>query len=381
MSGVDIDTSENFFAGETKLPQGLAVSPIVAAKCMQDIARTRAFIGGVNAAITDQLAKKDQVNILYAGTGPYGLLLLPLLLKFNRCPISVTLMDIHQTSIDGVKKVATALGINDCIDQILLADATQWQPYSGVEFDIIISETMKNALKKEPQLFIFAHLQQFLKHDGVLIPQKITLSAWLTNNDQERRLIMGEKVDYMPLKIGDFYVLDHSSAAELNIKGVESLNTSLIIPEFDAAYTDLKFCTDIQVYKNFNLLERQSDLTMPENFPWVSLQSHFPIVFSYVMEPYPRFVWRSEQLQASIELASFDETGDLNVPGAKRLWSKVRLDVLGELDKDLHNNEWSQDLEVMDNLGIPLEQWCPYLYTEQPSFSEFEHWLRQKIDG
>jgi hypothetical protein len=82
-SGIDVDTTENIAEGETKFAQGLAVSPVIAAKCLQDIARSRAFILGVNQAIQDKLTccdkliKDDKLTILYAGTGPYGLLLLP----------------------------------------------------------------------------------------------------------------------------------------------------------------------------------------------------------------------------------------------------------------------------------------------------------------
>jgi len=192
VSGVDFDTSENIGSGESYTKAGLAVSPVIAAKCLQDIARTRCFIQGIDQTIKDKIAEENGVvQVLYAGTGPYGLLLLPLLLNYKNAPLSITLMDIHQTSITAVKKVVKGFELEHIVSSIELADATQWQPENAVEFDVIISETMKNTLKKEPQLFIFAHLQQFLKQDGLLIPETITLSAWLTDTGKEMRQRMG----------------------------------------------------------------------------------------------------------------------------------------------------------------------------------------------
>ncbi|TMP68404.1 class I SAM-dependent methyltransferase, partial [Pseudoalteromonas ruthenica] len=76
------------------------------------------------------------------------------------------------------------------------ADATEWQATEPQSFDIIISETMTALLKREPQVFIFAHLSQYLKPSGVLIPEEVSLKSWLVNQAEP---------DYL---LGEFFKLD-----------------------------------------------------------------------------------------------------------------------------------------------------------------------------
>jgi len=375
ISGVDLDTSENIASGETYTKAGLAVSPVIAAKCLQDIARTCCFIQGIDQAIKDKIAEENGVvQILYAGTGPYGLLLLPLLLNYKNAPLSITLMDIHQTSITAVKKVVKEFALEHIVSSIELADATQWQPKNGVEFDVIISETMKNALKKEPQLFIFAHLQQFLKQDGLLIPETITLSAWLTDTGKEMRQRMGEQLNFEPMLITEFYQLNRNSAALLNQQGIACLSSEWQIPLFAKTHSDLKLCTHIQVYQQHQLTEFQSDLTINETFLECKLQSGKAFYFDYKMQPEPHFSWHSELFEIDLSLPKLTDVGRLNIMGVKRLWGKVQLDRQQLLDKQLQQAEWQTDMALMDSLGIGLENWVQYLY-QKPSFSEFEDWL------
>lgn len=56
--------------------QGKAVSPTTAAQCAEDVQRTRIFMQGVYAAIQQKLQRHSYhpIEVLYAGTGPFGLL-------------------------------------------------------------------------------------------------------------------------------------------------------------------------------------------------------------------------------------------------------------------------------------------------------------------
>lgn len=375
LSGVDVNTAENIAAGETKTKTGLAVSPVIAAKCLQDIARTRCFIQGIEQAIEDKITVKNGlIQILYAGTGPYGLLLLPLLLKYKNAPLSVTLVDIHQTSITAVNKVVKAFALEHIVKNIDLADATQWQPESGVEFDLIISETMKNALKKEPQLFIFAHLQQFLKPDGLFIPEAITLSAWLTDSGKEIRQRMEGELEFEPILIAEFYQLNKNTSAQLHQQGIACLNSKWDIPIFTKTHSDLKLCTNIQVYQQHQLTELQSSITINENFFDCKLQSGKTLYFDYKMQPEPHFSWHSELFEDDLSLPELTDVGRLNIMGIKRLWRKTQLDQQQRLDKQLQHAEWYTDMALMDSLGLSLENWTQYLY-QKPSFADFEDWI------
>jgi hypothetical protein len=404
-SGIDVDTTENIAEGETKLAQGLAVSPVIAAKCLQDIARSRAFILGVNQAIQDKLTccdkliKDDKLTILYAGTGPYGLLLLPLVFHYLQAQsqkppqglpsdqiipnIAITLLDIHETSITAVTKIVIALGLEQVIDEIVLADATQWQPKTPNQFDMIVSETMNYALRQEPQMFIFAHLQQFLKPDGVLIPEQVRLSAWLTDLGQETRKMLGETSTHRTQKIADFYQLDRRSAQDLLERGLTSLHYIGKLPSNCDDFPDLKICTDIQVYGDYRLTERESSLTLNKNFPNCRLQANQPIEFNYKMQPEPQFEWTSELSIISggrIELAAHQAMGRLDIVGVKRLWSKSQQQRLGALPNELQQVEWSRDLAIIDSLGVSLEEWVEQVfYCEE--FAQFEDWLEVRLNA
>lgn len=408
-SGIDVDTTENIAEGESKLAQGLAVSPVIAAKCLQDIARSRAFILGVHQAIQDKLTccdkliKDDKLTILYAGTGPYGLLLLPLAFYYlqnlsqnlsQKQPqglpseqiipnIAITLLDIHETSITAVTKVVIALGLEQVIDEIVLADATQWQPKTPNKFDIIVSETMNYALRQEPQMFIFAHLQQFLKPDGVLIPEQVRLSAWLTDLGQETRKMLGETSTHRTQKIADFYQLDRRSAQDLLEHGLTSLHYIGKLPSNCDDFPDLKICTDIQVYGDYRLTERESSLTLNKNFPDCRLQANQPIEFNYKMQPEPQFEWASELSITSggrIELVDHQAMGRLDIVGVKRLWSKSQLQRLGVLPNELQQVEWSRDLAIIDSLGVSLEEWMAQVFYCK-EFAQFEDWLEVRLNA
>ena len=46
--------------------------------CVDDIMRTRRFVRGVYHAMADMLnAREGKINLLYAGTGPFAMLVLP----------------------------------------------------------------------------------------------------------------------------------------------------------------------------------------------------------------------------------------------------------------------------------------------------------------
>src|SRR5688500_17471028 len=67
--GVDMGTVDDIATGETITAEGVAISPTMAAMCVDDFARTVQFIRGAHAAIRDlQLTINDRpILVLYAG--------------------------------------------------------------------------------------------------------------------------------------------------------------------------------------------------------------------------------------------------------------------------------------------------------------------------
>ncbi|MEF1229151.1 class I SAM-dependent methyltransferase, partial [Vibrio fortis] len=185
-----------------ELPTGVAISSVQAAKCVKEILRTQIFLKGVHQCFQDKLAQKESINVLYAGTGPYGTLVIPLLHLFRADQVKLWLLDIHPQNIESLKLLINELGVSDRVEFMGVADATRWQPDGNVTFDVLVSETMTALLAREPQVSIFSRLQRYLADDGELIPQQIVLGTELAAADSSGLL---------PIKLGSFFKLDRKT--------------------------------------------------------------------------------------------------------------------------------------------------------------------------
>jgi len=332
--------------------QGKAVSMITAAQCAEEFMRTQVFLRGVNQAIRDQLANKDRINILYAGTGPFGLLLLPLLPLFSPEKISVTLLDIHQESLDALQKVQNLLNVNDHIERIECVDILQWQPQPEQTFDIIISETMKAMLDQEPQVSIFAHLSPWLAKGGCLVPESISIEAWLTQQNNATYL-------------GNVFTLDHASALKLNRQHEPSIKQTLAIPSYPIdASSDLKFTTDITVYRQHKLSENQCSLNLPYWLREANPKPDSTLYCFYEFGVHPKFKFEFERLASFAEqcLPAANNQDLLNQPYLNRIWHKHHQQRHKKLPPHIQQQEWALDLKVFDILKLGLERAMQSLY-------------------
>jgi len=89
------------------LPSGKAIGMAGAAHCLLELKRTAVFLRGINKAI---LSKKKAhialpLRVLYAGTGPYGTLVVPLLTLLTPKDIIVDLLEINGLPV--FKKLST----------------------------------------------------------------------------------------------------------------------------------------------------------------------------------------------------------------------------------------------------------------------------------
>jgi hypothetical protein len=157
VSGV---TAGNITDKDINLPSGNAVSTIKAAHCLLEFQRTAVFLRGVYKAIL-RLKKNfpnERLHILYAGCGPYATLLTPLTTFFKADELAFHLMDINEASLNAAKKLYEALALNDYVEDWICADATIYRIPQGETRHLILSETMLNALRKEPQVEIMLNL-------------------------------------------------------------------------------------------------------------------------------------------------------------------------------------------------------------------------------
>ncbi|MCL1090353.1 phytanoyl-CoA dioxygenase family protein [Shewanella profunda] len=344
---------DGFFDTEASMtPFGKAVSLTTAAQCAEDPERGRVFMQGIYQAIQDRLKAHpgQAVNILYAGTGPFAWLLLPLLPLFSASQIQVTLLDIHQASIDKVMQLIQYFGLGDRIVTYVCVDATRWQPEPVQKFDLIVSETMKHLLQQEPQVQIFTHLQAFLEADGEFIPQNIELDAWL-----ECKTVQGRETHYL----GPLFALNRHTAQQLASGDLSLLAGSLLLPDFDQGTVTLKLTTVVQVYEQHKLRENQSQLTLPRYQQQLWLKPLSRLSFRYEIGPYPDFVFDLPLLKTV--LVSSDDLGGGGIYHLLRLWQKVQLQKRGESLPQLAH-EWTLDKALLDLCGIGLEPGMKALY-------------------
>lgn len=367
VGGVSTDEDINDWCN-ADLGSGVAISPILAAKCLRETLRTQLFMKGLYDCLSEMVKVKKSINIVYAGTGPYGCLLLPLLVLFPQSSIRVWLIDIHQENIDSIEKIVRELEVEDQIAAIEKCDATKWHPSENVKFDLILSETMTALLGTEPQVAIFAHLQRFLSDDGVLIPQQIVLSS---------KLMPFESSKKQALSLGEFFCLNQKTAEEIADGDVSCLQGNITLPKplssFD--YQTISFFTDIHVFGSHQLSLHQCSLNTPVSYSGLKLEPGGLVHFHYLFNARPKFEFIFP-IETMVErIPSTEELGSIELPGVKRFWHKTRLVGEGRHDRKTTEKELSREMDMLAHFGKKYQEALYYICHFKPEFHEFERWL------
>ncbi|PZR20376.1 MAG: hypothetical protein DI539_11070 [Flavobacterium psychrophilum] len=170
-------TSDEYLTqdNEVAVKGGVALSGLHAAACVDDFFRTVSFIKGVHKAINKliDMFPERTINILYAGTGPYATLILPLLPLFDKDRLSVIFLDINDQSVESVRKLIESFGLTDYDLDFAVADATTYVIPEHFPADLVVSETMHYGLTLEPQVAIVKNLAPQMPPHAILIPQEI----------------------------------------------------------------------------------------------------------------------------------------------------------------------------------------------------------------
>lgn len=367
VGGISSDENINDW-DNVELESGVAINPIQAAKCLEETLRTQMFIKGIYQCLLDKLSQKHTVNVVYAGTGPYGCLLLPLLALMPTAPIRVSLIDIHKDNTESIQRIVEHLGIDHQITSIECADATTWSPKSPVQFDIVISETMTALLGREPQVAIFAHLQQFLADDGILIPEKVSLSAVL---------LPFESANLPDIPLGQFFELNRELTRSLAKGHQDGLIGEIVLPRSFSSidYQHLSFRTDIQIYRAHWLTFGQCSLNLSIDYAGLKLEPGGSIKFCYRMTALPKFEFTFPVESMSSVLPEKTELGAIAVQGIKRFWHRARLIRDGRHGEAFVEREILTDIALLENFDVSYHQALSYVCDYQPSFDEFETWL------
>lgn len=372
ITGIDLHPEYFLDRHASQTANGKAVSCITAAQCAEEYMRTQVFLRAVFAAISSLSDGGKPVQVLYAGTGPFGLLVVPLLHLFSAEQVQVTLLDIHQESLDMLQRVTCCLGVNGCIKKIECIDILQWQPADNQKYDLVVSETMKAMLEQEPQVSIFAHLARYLTDHGQLIPQSIEIHAWLTRQEKE----------LSALHLGCLFRLDKHSALSIGVGNLNSLSGEIIIPEYDNALTDLKFCTEIQVHEGHKLTERQCSLNLPKIEADARPVPNSKLKFLYQLGPYPRFTfdYQSQGVVDRALLTGSENTDSLGVFHLERLWQRVQLNKSGYVEDEFMEFEYPLDLALFDGLKIAPQAGYQQLY-QSTNKQEFISYILAQHEG
>jgi hypothetical protein len=249
-------TGDNFNYQQIMLPSGKAISPSSAAFCLLELRRTAIFFRGINKAIQQKLSekKKDPVHILYAGTGPYATLILPLLTLYNPDDIKVDLLDINEISLLSAINLFKNIGLDPFIGETFLSDATTFT--FETKYDIIVSETMQAALKKEPQVAIMQNLIPQMTENTIFIPESVTVSASIVSaghwDDK-----MGTVNDIEIFVRKNLFTIDKD-----HLK-TETYHNELNFPPIDGTNINLQLDTEISVFGDEILNNSDCSLTLP----------------------------------------------------------------------------------------------------------------------
>ena len=345
---------------------GVAISPVQAAKCLQETRRTKVFLQAVNQAILDRAHTGEPISILYAGTGPYGLLVLPLLALHADLPLQACLIDLHPDNIQALDKMIAALEIEPKIVSIDLQDACEWQPEPIHRFDMIVSETMTKLLLHEPQVAIFAHLQQFLKPAGSLIPQTVTLSASLVDADA-------------CVDLGEFFTLDQAMSAKIAQQPLFSISGRIALPDSGPRPSSLRLDTYIVAYGDYQLSVGHCSLNMPVFYHRRYFNDLDEITFCYQLDADPRFEFSLPVYQPESVLTSSWNTDALGLYHLKRFWHKWQQQAVQMLDPAVREGEWSLDLALVDLCQGDLQAWFGAMYEPYPpSLADFVTWVSEQ---
>lgn len=282
ITGVTIDQMNQ--DKDIMLPSGKAISTASAAHCLLEMKRTALFLRGINKAILQKLHEKKggKLRILYAGTGPYGTLVIPLLLLYSTEEIKVDLLDINPNSLTALQKIIETLGIGCYISEVFFADATTIK--LNRQYDIAISETMQSCLKNEPQVAVMQNIIPQLSPATIFIPEEIFIDAYLTNSKIEDARLLYYPDETPPLRrifLGKVFAINKDNL------DINRMRNSFTIPADVHDFPVLKLYTTVKVFENEILGENDSSINLPMIFYDFRKQNARKVEFWYTQGEKP----------------------------------------------------------------------------------------------
>jgi hypothetical protein len=284
------------------LDNGKAIGPTFAALCLAEMARTQRFAQGLYQAVCDKRAAYPNrpVQVLYAGSGPFATLVLPLAARFGPDEVQWSLLEVNPTTHAMAGQLLRRLGLQEYVRRLELADASTWQVPPDEEIDILVTETMQYALQREPQVPICLHLLPQLLPDAILVPQQIRLTAALVNVGQRLRHRSGQSPadnGLVPFKTVFTFdaptALQHAAAWQRQPEyrfpsATISFPTDLLL-----THPLLYILTEIILYGDTQLLMDECSLTIPLKLADLTGSDVNTLRFQYATGQVPGLVWET----------------------------------------------------------------------------------------
>ncbi|HYC93910.1 MAG TPA: hypothetical protein VEO54_32215 [Thermoanaerobaculia bacterium] len=200
-------------ATDRRLDSGVALSPALAAQCLLDGRRTRAFSRGALKAIQDvvRLNAPEPVEVLYAGTGPFAPLAFLIMPFTDPDRVRFTLLDVNAESTQAVAALVDVLGLASHVREVVCADATTYRHPADIH--VLISETMRRSLAEEPFVSILQNLRPQLARGGAIVPERVTIDLALLDPATEQARWSGarEPLDHVAF-VGRVFEVDAGQA-------------------------------------------------------------------------------------------------------------------------------------------------------------------------
>src|SRR3954469_12065129 len=174
-------------SADSALPSGIALSPQSAAMCTRDGLRTAIFVRGLRDAIGEARRRfpRETIEVVYAGTGPFAVLAVPLMTIFSPSDVRFTLIDCHEESLRSVRALLRHFGFGRFVRAIVAADASVYG--HGLTIHVVVAEIMQQALGIEPQVEVFRNLGSQLRANGILVPERVTVDLVLGHPEPESK--------------------------------------------------------------------------------------------------------------------------------------------------------------------------------------------------
>tara|TARA_Y100000310_G_scaffold325723_1_gene389610 strand:- start:47 stop:799 length:753 start_codon:yes stop_codon:yes gene_type:complete len=133
---------------------------------------------GIAEAVERLSQDRERVEVCDAGSGAIPIFAIYAALISSK--VNATCLEVHKDSTDIAKSLVHAMGLGDRIT-IEQADATTFVP--DRYYDLLVSETIGNALTREPIVQIMDNLVPYVESDGIILPSHILVKAALISVD------------------------------------------------------------------------------------------------------------------------------------------------------------------------------------------------------